>query len=153
MKYIYRNTSGKIQTVTLVNKEQTDVTTYTFTPNASLILDYQGLNLYVPNILSVMAIDHDGDGAVISKSDVEVAVTPEVIPPVVKEEVKIEEPKVEKIEDPAQTDSTQEASTGEATGTEIKTAELAPPPPAEAAKIVDPAPLKVAKPAKSKEKK
>ena len=57
MKYIYRNVTHETQSVLLADKEQTFVNTKMFAPGATLELDYPGLNLYVPNILSCIAIN------------------------------------------------------------------------------------------------
>ena len=57
MKYVYTNITGTIQSVLLASKKQDSVNMRTFTPGATLELDYPGLNLYVPNILSCVIID------------------------------------------------------------------------------------------------
>jgi len=57
MKYIYTNVTQHIQTVLLASKTQDSVGVRAFTPGATLTLDYPGLNMYVPNILSCVIID------------------------------------------------------------------------------------------------
>ena len=57
MKYIYKNVTSHIQTVLLASKDQTKVENKVFYPGFMVELDYPGLNLYVPNILSCITID------------------------------------------------------------------------------------------------
>ena len=56
MKYIYRNITFTFQSVILASKTQDTVGVRTFGPGATLELDYPGLSLYVPNILSCLVI-------------------------------------------------------------------------------------------------
>ena len=57
MKYIYTNVTNLTKSVLLATKNQDSVGVRIFAPNTSLELDYPGLNLYVPNVLSCMVID------------------------------------------------------------------------------------------------
>jgi hypothetical protein len=59
MKYIYKNVTTFPATVLLASKNQEYVNTLILTPGASKELDYPGLNMYVPNILSCITIDTD----------------------------------------------------------------------------------------------
>ena len=58
MKYIYTNTTDKNQSVLLATKNQDAVGVRFFVPGASIELDYPGLNLYVPNLLSCIVIEN-----------------------------------------------------------------------------------------------
>ena len=56
MKYIYQNITQTNQVVTLVSKDQNTVSARTFAPKGILELDYPGLTLYVPNLLSCIIV-------------------------------------------------------------------------------------------------
>jgi hypothetical protein len=112
MKYIYTNVTHEYQSVLLATKNQDSVGTRTFAPGASLELDYQGLNLYVPGILSCIAIDtaHVAETipvVVAPKEEPIVEEVPEpviepVIPTVVNEEVPPAEPITEPVVPPVE---------------------------------------------------
>lgn len=57
MKYIYKNVTLFPATVQLATRNQDYVSTIVLVPGAVKELDYPGLNLYVPNILSCYTID------------------------------------------------------------------------------------------------
>ena len=56
MKYIYKNNTANNQTVFLSSKNQDTPGIRTFLPGSVLELDYPGLTMYVPNILSCVVI-------------------------------------------------------------------------------------------------
>lgn len=56
MRYVYKNVTSNNQSVLLASKNQDTVGTRLFTPGSTLELDYPGLNLYVPNLLSCTII-------------------------------------------------------------------------------------------------
>ena len=90
MKYIYKNITPNHQMVLLASKNQDTVGTRTFNPGATLELDYPGLSLYVPNILSCLVIGNEH--SVISPTEPVVVVPPE--PVVVPEPIVISKPVV-----------------------------------------------------------
>ncbi|MCI4436610.1 MAG: hypothetical protein JHC33_07350 [Ignisphaera sp.] len=57
MKYIYTNVTQYFQACHLASKNQDSVSIRTFGPGGSITLDYPGLSMYVPSILSCMEID------------------------------------------------------------------------------------------------
>ena len=91
MKYIYKNTTNTHQSVLLASKNQDIVGTRTFGPSATLELDYPGLSLYVPNILSCVVIGDENSTVIVPEP---VIILPEVTTIVVPEPVVEPEPVV-----------------------------------------------------------
>ena len=93
MKYIYTNITNKPQSVLLATKSQDSVGTRTFNPGAVLELDYPGLNMYVPNILSCIIIDNISplEEPIIVKLEKKEKITPEPIQEPITKEVVISE--------------------------------------------------------------
>ena len=100
MKYIYKNVTLTNQNVLLASKNQDTVGVRTFSPGATLELDYPGLNLYVPSILSCMIIGDEQsvipivETPIVQLAPVVVLPTPKleesipvlVVPPILKAE-------------------------------------------------------------------
>jgi hypothetical protein len=95
MKYIYKNVTSVPATVLLATKNQDSITTCVFSPNASIELDYPGLNMYVPNPLSCIIIEHSN---MVQKPEVIVepikVVVPKAVEPVIDEGPKITEDEI-----------------------------------------------------------
>ncbi|MCI4436174.1 MAG: hypothetical protein JHC33_05110 [Ignisphaera sp.] len=95
MKYIYKNVTNVPATVLLATKNQDSITTCVFSPNASIELDYPGLNMYVPNPLSCIIIEHSN---MVQKPEVAVepvkVVVPKAVEPVIDEGPKITEDEI-----------------------------------------------------------
>lgn len=88
MKYIYKNVTSHIQTVLLASKDQTKVENKVFYPGFMVELDYPGLNLYVPNILSCITIDAP---ALVTAAEVKEVKQEVKEPEVVKEPEEVEQ--------------------------------------------------------------
>jgi hypothetical protein len=91
MLYIYKNITNKPVTVLLATKNQDSVGSRTMHPGATLPLDYPGLNMYVPNILSCLVI---GDETSTHTPEVKIAESEEVLEPLVLEPIIPTEPAV-----------------------------------------------------------
>ena len=106
MKYIYKNITNQTQNLILSAKDQNSVSIKSFQPGATLTLDYPGLTLYVPNILSCTQVGAAETSPAPSpvpaaqqaiKPFMESAEKPLGDIPVVVAEVKVEEQKVESV--------------------------------------------------------